>query len=674
MTYTIRCFYTAIILFLFTTGLRAQKDYSAIDAYAKHAPPGLSGMLKPLTHYLTDRYSSEEDKARSISVWIVHNIKYDVKMYRTDRRKKLSPGKILRRRKAICQGYCDLFEAMCKEAGLTAATITGYDKGGEYEPQDIFVRDDHAWSAVNTDGGWHLLDLTWSAGYVVPRRQAFRRWLYFRFDIPFVQKYRFIRHVTYDYYYADPGKFAKDHLPAYPWWQMTDTEISIEAFEKDTVKFADYKPDKSDSPHAVSIPDFETSTEPVAYLKQGKAAFKFNPKNYRILSEKKALYAYNWFLETKKSKSIENKTKVEAYDSCKTVIDEAKDADKEYMRHTGKERVLRVLKNKNYHKASADFNKEQKNRIRKETQLNFRYADRIDKQISILKKERSALQKENDRISDEKLPEKKKNAQADNNALLKGIRLLLDSISQERNSLETFFQSKASFLDSLESNKKATDSVINRAGMLMNYKMFYRYYFNWNYKDAVDTLQVRHAALSLEKDSLIFAHDSCLDGLASFAEALSNRSDLIRAYYRQRLTYAGRLYALSSDSISGVKDSFKLAKSDWRSYNNSRQVQIDEQILDLRSEKRSVRSQNRKLRRERKNNDHEIAYERFRYKYYNRHYRYFYKRERKKAVSYLKTLIRLKSIVQLEEKDCKEKIKEEERKEREEAEKNKVKE
>jgi|GEM_PF-3428176 len=672
MTYRIRCFYTALLLLILVPRLQAQKDYSAVDAFAKHAPPGISRMVKPLTHYLTDRYSSEEDKARSIAVWIAYNIKYDVKMYRTDRRKKLSPNKILQRKKAICQGYCDLFEAMCKEAGLTATTITGYDKGGTYEPQDIFVRDDHAWSAVNTGGGWHLLDLTWSAGYVVPRRQAFRRWLYFTFDIPFTQKYRFIRHVTYDYYYTEPGKFAKDHLPAYPWWQMTDSEISIDAFEKDTVRPGDYKTEKTEAPHAVSIPDFESSTEPVAYLKQGKAAFKFNPKNYRILSEKKAMYAYTWFLETKKSKSIENKTKVEAYDSCKTVIDEAKDADKEYMRYTGKERVLRVLKNKDYHKASVDFNKEQKNRIRKETQLNFRYADQIEKQIAVLKKERSSLQKENTRIGDEHLPEKKKNSIPDNSALLNNIRLLLDSIASERAGLETFFQRKDLFLDSLEANKKATDSVINHAGRLMNYKMFYRYYFDWNHKDAVDTLQLQHAATALEKDSLIFEHDSCLRDLDAFSEALSSRSDMIRGYYRQRLSIAARLYAYSSDSAGSVSDSFRLAKSDWRSYNNRRQVQLDEQILDLKSEKRSVRSQNRKLRRERKNNDHEIAFERFRYKYYNRHYRSFYKRERKKAVSYLKALIKLKSIVQQEEKYSKEKIKEEERKAREEAEKSKA--
>jgi hypothetical protein len=652
--------------------LSAQNDSASMEQYIRIVPPGISQLVQPLTHYLCDRYSSEEDKVRSISVWIIHNIKYDAKVYSTGKRKKLSPNQILRKRKAICQGYCDLFEAMCREAGITAATIEGYDKGALYEPGDIFVRDDHAWSAVNTGGGWHLLDLTWSAGYLVPKRQNFRRMLYFYFDIPFRQKYKFIKHISYDYYYTKPELFAKDHLPAQPWWQMTSPPISIDVYEKDTLKTDPSAVFQTEQSYSVSVPDFENSNEPVSYLKMAKAAFKFNPKNYRVLTQGKALYAYHWFTDTKKSKSLENKTKAEVYDSCKTIVDEAKDADKEYIRYTSKERIVRLEKNKSYHKASADFNREQKGYIRKETQLNFRYADRIDKQIDLLKQERMELQKENIynylmRWPDKKESNKDPDLDGFTNAMNQSNSMNLSRLED----LKSRFLHEAAFTDTMKMNRKYSDSIINRSEMLMYYKMFYRYYFNWNYKMAVDTLQYQHWGLSQEKDSLVFAYDSCLQKHSAFIHSLSRQSDEIRERYKKQLEAASRFYSISSDSLDDLaKDTLRSIKHTWKDYNNSRQVQIDEQIQDLKSEKKATRALNRKLRGERRYNNHEIAYERFRYKFYNRHYRNFYSREKKQAIAYLKTLIELKTVIREEEKKCKEKIKEEEKKEKEEMAKN----
>jgi hypothetical protein len=663
------------LLLLCVQSAIAQKDYSAIDRYAKKAPPGISRLYKPLTHYLTDRYSSDDEKARSIAVWIMNNIRYDTKVYRTDKRKKLSPDRILNKRKAICQGYCDLFEAMCTEAGLTARTVVGYDKGGEYEPTDIFVRDDHAWSAVNIDGKWQLLDLTWGAGYVVPKRQLFRRLLYLAFDVPFKQKYRFIKHIDFGYFFTNPDTFAIDHLPAHPWWQLT-AEKSIKEYEKDTTVRSRPAPVVYSDGASGSIPDIDNSEAPVAYLKKAQAAFKFNPKNYRILAEGKAMYSSKWFVQTRKDKGMEDKKKVEVYDSCKTVVDEAKDAVKMYIHYTSEERNLRKIKNKEYQKEATGFNKDQKHRIAAETQKSTATINNIDRQIAKIKAENKNLRNELSDMNRIKIPKRARKPEriVSKNQLNAYSKIFLDSVILLQNTIDTLVaKNENGHFVTLDKNEGNIDSLIWFNCSLIYKKAIRRvFFFDWNYKQAVDTLQYRHFAVTNKKDSLFTAETNLLKNIA---ESEQQQADLVaqtRAKYVQQLKFYYTLYATCTDSILTelkLKDSCRDVKVAWREYNNDRMVQNDREIQRLKSKKRSITMLRRELRTEKRYNNGEIYFEGKRYKYFNRKYFQFYKREKKKAVEYYKNLSKLKKAIQVTDTECKKRIKDEERKEKEAAEK-----
>ncbi len=655
--------------------IMAQKDYSAIDRYAKKAPPGISRLYKPLTHYLTDRYSSDDEKARSIAVWIMNNIRYDTKVYRTDKRKKLSPDRILNKRKAICQGYCDLFEAMCTEAGLNARTIVGYDKGGDYEPADIFVRDDHAWNAVNIEGKWQLLDLTWGAGYVIPKRQLFRRLLYLVFDVPFKQKYKFIKHLDFGYFFTNPDTFAIDHLPAHPWWQLT-TEKSIKAYEKDTTVKNRLAPVEYSDGASAGIPDIDNSQEPVAYLKKALAAFKFNPKNYRILAEGKALYASKWFVQTRKDKNMEDKKKVEVYDSCKTVVDEAKDAIKMYIHYTGEERNLRKIKNKEYQKASNSFNKDQKHHIAAETQKSTATISNTERQIAKIKAENKNLRNELSDMNRVKIPERAK----------KSVRIVSkdqlnfyskknsDSLALLQNAVDTLVsQNENGRFVSLDKNEGNIDSLIWVNCSLIYKKAITRvFFFDWNYKQAVDTLQYRHFAVTNGKDSLFAEETTLFKDIAGNEQQQTSLAAQTRNKYAQQLKFYYSLYATCTDSILTelkLKDSCREVKVAWREYNNDRMVQNDREIQRLKSKKRAITALRRELRTEKRYNNREIYFENRRYKYFNKKYFLFYKREKKKAIVYYKNLSKLKKAIQVTDTECKKKIKEDERKEKEAVEK-----
>jgi hypothetical protein len=122
---------------------------------------------KTLAHALTDGLTNDSDKVKNIFLWISANIRYGIPFE--------DPRTILRYRKAVCLGMSILFDTLCAEAGIDAVLVPGYVYMPWYEARDTLFIDTHAWNAVNIDGKWELLDITWSRGYLKLRRQPIRR-------------------------------------------------------------------------------------------------------------------------------------------------------------------------------------------------------------------------------------------------------------------------------------------------------------------------------------------------------------------------------------------------------------------------------------------------------------------------------------------------------------------
>jgi len=139
-----------------------------------------------LTKKLTEPYSEQLYKARAIFKWITENIRYDYKYYNKYYFKGKEPetynckddkdceakkvvweakyiDKVLRNKKAVCQGYSMLFKKMCDIAGLKSEIITGYVRTEYYQVGTAGTLD-HAWNAVLIDSAYYLLDATWAAG------------------------------------------------------------------------------------------------------------------------------------------------------------------------------------------------------------------------------------------------------------------------------------------------------------------------------------------------------------------------------------------------------------------------------------------------------------------------------------------------------------------------------
>lgn len=165
-----------------------------------------------LVQSLTTGVSDQWLKAKILHDWIADNLAYDVESFLAGTQVDASWAATLRQRKGICYGYAAVMLKLCQTAGIPCTTITGYARGyrfgiGQAEsPADV----NHAWNAVQLDGQWRLIDVTWDAGHVQDR--TFRK------------KYQTA------YLFMEPQQFVYTHFPKDPGWQLLNPPLGSQQF------------------------------------------------------------------------------------------------------------------------------------------------------------------------------------------------------------------------------------------------------------------------------------------------------------------------------------------------------------------------------------------------------------------------------------------------------------
>ena len=222
---------TALFTLLAVSGF-AQTDTSV----GCQAPKSARRNVQALAHYLTDDLGTERQKANAIYNWITHNIRYD---YAKAVSGKLHHDKlptVLRKRRGVCEGYADLFTALCREAGLNAVTIEGYSRDWTFDDSDQLYVPRHAWNAVMIDRQWELVDATWGAGGVEQKPGWLRQQMnkVSKNKVMYSGRMRFAFHYDTAYFLTSPAAFRLTHLPADPLWQLTDSAMPAQVFSAGT--------------------------------------------------------------------------------------------------------------------------------------------------------------------------------------------------------------------------------------------------------------------------------------------------------------------------------------------------------------------------------------------------------------------------------------------------------
>ncbi len=177
---------------------------------------------------LTGPCQTEREKVRAIFSWIAQHITYQTHISRKPNPNPPAPVEtdsvavpefegvardVLKKGSALCYGYARLFKSLCNHAGIRCEIVNGYARGDISRVSNNF-RTNHTWNAVNIDGAWQLVDVTWASGYFVYGSDEF------------------IRHFDDQYFLTAPASFAVDHFPDNLRWSLLDQTPAIGEFAK----------------------------------------------------------------------------------------------------------------------------------------------------------------------------------------------------------------------------------------------------------------------------------------------------------------------------------------------------------------------------------------------------------------------------------------------------------
>jgi hypothetical protein len=184
--------------------------YAKLDRVARELPNERAHTVPQLAASLAAHARTNNDKARLLFAWLAYHVAYDTEALRMGARQpNCSPAAVLRNRRAVCQGYANLFTAVARQMWLPAHTVTGIGRtsGGKISPVT-----NHAWNVYQANGRWHLVDATWGAGSV--------------------GNYRFGQRFSPFWFDASPTKFVFSHLPEDSTRQLLPQALSRTEFNQ----------------------------------------------------------------------------------------------------------------------------------------------------------------------------------------------------------------------------------------------------------------------------------------------------------------------------------------------------------------------------------------------------------------------------------------------------------
>jgi transglutaminase/protease-like cytokinesis protein 3 len=213
-----------IFLFLFPVSVFSQLlaelkalDYRRADSIALHFPKKKYKTATEIAAVLTQDLKTEQEKFRTIFRWITDNIEYNKSAQNV-----IETDKVVRKNKAVCQGFSNLLKEMCNAINIPCEVITGYTKTEVKDINKTLKKTDHAWNCVQLYGTWYLVDVTWATSkYNVVTR-------------------KYMKEFDEHYFLTPPQKFILDHYPKDKKYQFLDKPIKKKVFTRWPVYYTDY--------------------------------------------------------------------------------------------------------------------------------------------------------------------------------------------------------------------------------------------------------------------------------------------------------------------------------------------------------------------------------------------------------------------------------------------------
>jgi hypothetical protein len=285
--------------------------------------------LLPLARSITQNAQNDSDKVVAIYQWMCKNLTYD---YRSDDNVRggdsfQRPAVVVQRKKAVCDGYAQLFRDLCLLNNVYASYIVGYTSFNDLTDSAQTL---HAWNGVRVNARWYLMDITWEDANMdfvkdptKPNRLSPRERLQRRLaqrqshrlvdnlkiaykDVEKVGLGNFLDFMdsttaiapelflgqshpspvfsppAKNYFFTPPHVFRTDHLPKDPLWQLSDSVVSLQKFF--------FQQDPSVSPYFSTHFDYKKRLEELPFLdslecqhRELSRELQFNPRDWIVI-------------------------------------------------------------------------------------------------------------------------------------------------------------------------------------------------------------------------------------------------------------------------------------------------------------------------------------------------------------------------------------------------------
>ena len=164
---------------------------------------------------------------------------------------------VLLTKKAVCEGYANVFKALCDAIGIQCEKVHGYSRGvgysnGAYEDP---TKSNHAWNIVKLEGAWYIVDCTWDSGHMEGRVS--------------------VKDYNTTWLFADPKYFICTHFP---------TDDATQQLMKNIVSAAGFRKLPAFRPNIADVADLLTFPQKENSLTNGQCVISYKAKNGGKLS------------------------------------------------------------------------------------------------------------------------------------------------------------------------------------------------------------------------------------------------------------------------------------------------------------------------------------------------------------------------------------------------------
>ena len=204
--------HSILLTFLVNNCLCLGSINDSLLTYARNCPHAYSSEVEKLVSYLRIPAKTELQTAEIFFYWISQNVTYDLESFLNGSYVSMK-NDAFGTRKAVCQGFAELYKQMCDLAKIKCYIIQGYVKDFSYQ-SGTKIEVNHAWNIVFVDDHAYFVDATLGTGYV-----------HYEGDV-----LKYYKSINEEEVLIRSASFSKQHLPADPRWQLSEHPVSFESF------------------------------------------------------------------------------------------------------------------------------------------------------------------------------------------------------------------------------------------------------------------------------------------------------------------------------------------------------------------------------------------------------------------------------------------------------------